>query len=269
MTKTAITTESKDLNAEGLRVEGLRVVLGERAVLDGLDLRIELGERVVLVGRSGSGKSTLLRVLAGFQAADTGDVHLCGAALVVNGRHLVPPQKRPVGSLFQGGGLWPHMTVRRTLEFALRHRGVPRSERKARVQELVEMVELVGYEDRLPGTLSGGEAQRLGLARALSTRPRLLLLDEPLGPLDAELRESLLSMLDRLRDDLGFAALHVTHDPGEARGPRTRTVRLVDGALVDGALVDGAPVDGALHNGESGGDSPSSDAASAPAAERS
>ncbi|QDU85149.1 Sulfate/thiosulfate import ATP-binding protein CysA [Planctomycetes bacterium Pla163] len=217
----------------GLRVEGLRVVLGERAVLDGLDLEIELGERVVLVGRSGSGKSTLLRVLAGFQAADAGDVHLCGTALVANGRHLVPPQARPVGSLFQGGGLWPHMTVRRTLDFALKHRGVPRSERPARVRELVERVELVGYEDRLPGTLSGGEAQRLGLARALSTQPRLLLLDEPLGPLDAELRESLSTMLDRLRDEYGFAALHVTHDPGEARGSRTRTVRLVDGVLVD------------------------------------
>lgn len=223
-----MTNESK-----GLSVRGVRVELGGRAVLDGADLDVGHGERVVLVGRSGSGKSTLLRVLAGFQEVAAGSVELDGEALVVDGRHAVRPERRSVGLVFQGGGLWPHMNVAKTLDFALRHAGVPKAERPARAKQLLEQVELSGYEERSPATLSGGEAQRLSLARALSTNPRLLLLDEPLGPLDAELRDALLTMLDGLRHTLGFGALHVTHDPQEVRGERTRLVRLVDGRIED------------------------------------
>lgn len=223
----------------GLRVRGLRVSLGGTRILDGLDLDVRDGERVVLVGRSGSGKSTLLRVIAGFQRVESGDVRLDGETLVHAGRQVVRPERRSVGLLFQGGGLWPHMNVERTLAFALRSAGVPKPERRARIAELLEQVELAGYEARTPGTLSGGEAQRLGLARALSTRPRLLLLDEPLGPLDADLRASLLEMLDGLRHAYGFAALHVTHDPAEARGERTRLVRLKAGKLAGTGAVPG------------------------------
>lgn len=227
---------------KGLTVRGVRVELGGRAVLDGVDLDVRDGERVVLVGRSGSGKSTLLRVLAGFQEVSAGSVELDGEGLVVDGRHAVRPERRSVGLVFQGGGLWPHMSVAKTLDFALHHAGVPRGERGARSRELLDQVELAGYEARMPATLSGGEAQRLSLARALSTRPRLLLLDEPLGPLDAELRDSLLTMLDELRHTYGFAALHVTHDPDEVRGERTRLVRLADGKTVDATPT---PTDGA------------------------
>lgn len=246
MNDSARTTSTKrdgagaPLDAGGLRVRGVTVELGGRRVLDGVDLEVHHGERVVLVGRSGSGKSTLLRVVAGFQSVGAGDVELDGETLVHDGRQVVRPERRSVGLLFQGGGLWPHMNVERTLRFALRSAGVPKPERPGRIAELLEQVELTGYEKRMPSTLSGGEAQRLGLARALSTRPRLLLLDEPLGPLDAELRASLLSMLDGLRHTYGFAALHVTHDPDEARGERTRLVRLVDGKLVEGNPVDGS-----------------------------
>ena len=218
-------------STKGLAVRGVRVDLGGRTVLDGVDLDVHHGERVVLVGRSGSGKSTLLRVLAGFQEVAAGTVELDAEALVANGRHVVRPERRSVGLVFQGGGLWPHMSVAKTLDFALHHAGVPKGERAARSKELLDQVELAGYEERMPATLSGGEAQRLSLARALSTRPRLLLLDGPLGPLDAELRAALLTMLDDLRHAYGFAALHVTHDPDEVRGERTRLVRLVDGRI--------------------------------------
>lgn len=214
-----------------LVVRGLTVVLGERPVLDGVDLDVAAGERLVLVGRSGCGKSTLLRALAGFQGLDGGSIELDGEVLARDGRQIVAPEKRSIGSLFQGGGLWPHMSVRGTLEFALGACGVPRRERRTRAAELLARVRLVGLDERLPATLSGGEAQRLSLARALVRRPRLLLLDEPLGPLDAELRGELLAELDALQAEFGFAAVHVTHDPIEARGSHTRTVRLNAGRL--------------------------------------
>jgi len=213
-------------------VRGLVVELAGRRVLDGVDLDVFAGERLVLLGRSGSGKSTLLRAVAGFERPSAGSIELSGVTLCDGGRQRVPPERRDIGALFQGGGLWPHMRVRRTLEFALGCVGVPRRERAARAGELLALVRLVGLDERLPATLSGGEAQRLALARALVRSPRLVLLDEPLGPLDAELRGELLDELDALQQRLGFAAVHVTHDAVEARGAHTRTVRLIDGRLV-------------------------------------
>jgi ABC-type sugar transport system ATPase subunit len=214
-----------------LELRDLRVRLGERDVLAGADLSLARGEHVLLVGRSGAGKSTLLRAVAGLVRPDAGTIDLGGERATDGPRLVVPPERRGIGFLFQGGALWPHMTVGGNLRFVLKRAGVPRAELDARVDEALGWVELAAAADRKPGTLSGGEAQRAALARALCARPRLLLLDEPLGPLDAELRAALLDRIAELRTAQGWAALHVTHDPAEARRVADRVLRLEGGRL--------------------------------------
>ncbi len=214
-----------------VHVRGLEVRVGTSVLLGPLDLDVERGEHVLVVGRSGSGKTTLLRALAGLVVPSAGTIDLFGERVSEPGRLRVPPERRGIGFLFQGGALWPHMSVARTLGFALGCAGVPRGRRAEHTRALLERVELGGYEERMPGTLSGGEAQRLALARALAANPRLVLLDEPLGPLDAELRASLLARLAALHAELAWTALHVTHDPGEAEHICDRVVRLAGGRV--------------------------------------
>ncbi|MCB9916747.1 MAG: ATP-binding cassette domain-containing protein [Planctomycetes bacterium] len=216
-----------------VELAGVEVFAGKTRVLGPVDLAVAAGEHVTLVGPSGCGKTTLLRVVAGLARLSAGRVSLFGELVTDGARQLVAPERRGIGMLFQGGGLWPHMTARATLEFVLGRAGVPRGERRARVSELLEAVELVGFEERKPGTLSGGEAQRLGLARALAGAPRLLLLDEPLGPLDAELRRALLARIDDLQRARGLTLLHVTHDPEESEMYSTRTLHLQSGRLAE------------------------------------
>ncbi len=220
------------MSEPAVRLSALEVRAGKRTILGPVDLEVLPGEHVLLVGRSGSGKTTLLRAVAGLARPAAGRVELFGEPVQDGPRSRVPPARRGIGFLFQGGALWPHMTVRATLAFVLAHRGVPRAERPARIRALLETVELVGFDDRKPGTLSGGEAQRLALARALAGDPRLLLLDEPLGPLDAELRSSMLAAIDAIQRRLDLTILHVTHDPGEASETSTRILRLDQGRLV-------------------------------------
>jgi ABC-type Fe3+/spermidine/putrescine transport system ATPase subunit len=223
-------------------VRGLSVRLGERDVLADLSLEVEPGAHLLLVGRSGSGKTTLLRAIAGLARPSAGRVELFGAPVSEGARSLVPPERRGIGFLFQGGALWPHLSVERTLDFTLKLAGVERAERKRRTGELLGWMELEGSERRLPGTLSGGEAQRLALARALAVRPRLLLLDEPLGPLDAELRGSLLARLADVQRRFELTAIHVTHDPREAQALATRVLRMDQGRLQEtGAESKAAP----------------------------
>ncbi|QDU67893.1 ABC transporter ATP-binding protein [Engelhardtia mirabilis] len=215
-----------------LTIHDLSVELAGAPVLPGpVEFQLEAGEHVLLVGRSGSGKTSLLRAIAGLVAPKTGTIDLEGARVSGPGRVLVAPEARGIGYMPQGGALWPHLSVTKTLEFVLARGGLNRSGRARRASELLELVELPGFESRYPSTLSGGEAQRVALARALARKPRLLLLDEPLGPLDAELRRDLLARLGNLRAELGFAALHVTHDPAEAIAMADRAVRLEDGTL--------------------------------------
>ena len=214
-----------------LDIRGLEVTLNRKPILSGVDLQLAPGEHALLVGRSGSGKSTLLRAIAGLESAEAGEIRLDGREIVSAGRSMVPPAKRGIGYLFQGAALWPTRRVAGQIAFALGCAGTPRAQRKDRIRELLAEVELSGFEKRAVGTLSGGEAQRVALARALGTQPKLLLLDEPLGPLEAELRGALLDRLDHLRREHGFAILHVTHDPDEASRVASRVLKLIDGRL--------------------------------------
>ncbi len=217
------------MSAIGL--EGIDVGLDGRPVLEAVSLDLAQGSFTLVEGPSGSGKTTLLRVIAGLARPSAGRVALFGELASEGPGLAIPPQRRRVGFLFQGGGLWPHMSVRRTLEFVLRERRLAGADRDRRVAELVEWVELRGLEARRPGELSGGEAQRLSLARALAGDPRILLLDEPLGPLDARLRQALMERLGELHRRLGLTTLFVTHDPAEAARLADRVVR-VDGGKV-------------------------------------
>ncbi|MXP62758.1 ABC transporter ATP-binding protein [Roseomonas sp. M0104] len=210
-----------------LSLRGLLKRFGETVALDRLDLDVPSGEFLALLGGSGSGKSTLLRMVAGFEAPDAGQV-------LFDGRDLagVPPHARPLNMMFQSYALFPHLTVSGNVAYGLRREGVPRAERDRRVAGALAMVGLEGFDRRLPHRLSGGQRQRVALARALVKRPRLLLLDEPLGALDAGLRERTGFELRALQRETGAAFIMVTHDQGEALALADRVAVLEQGRLV-------------------------------------
>jgi ABC-type sugar transport system ATPase subunit len=176
-----------------------------------LNCVIEDGEFVVFVGPSGCGKTTTLRLIAGFEEADHGEIRIDGR--VVND---LEPRDRGLGMVFQSHALFPHKTVAQNIEFGLRMKKVPRAERARRVREVAEMVRLTGLLDKLPGACSGGESQRVALARTLVTNPSTFLLDEPLSSLDAKLRRELRAECDRLHQELEKTFIFVTHDQEEA-----------------------------------------------------
>jgi putative spermidine/putrescine transport system ATP-binding protein len=192
-------------------LKDLSKAFGPTAVFAGIDLTIARGEMCVLVGPSGCGKTTLLRAVAGLTAPDQGSIAIDGQDLT-----LTPPQRRGIGMVFQHYALFPNLTVEQNLAFGLEHQKWPRAEIKRRV---AEMIALVGLEDRArarPHALSGGQKQRVALARALVTEPKLILFDEPMSALDAEIRKRLRIELKRLQKRLGFTGLFVTHDQEEA-----------------------------------------------------
>ncbi len=194
-----------------MHVRGVTRRYGAVQALDGVNLDLPAGRTVALLGPSGCGKSTLLRVLAGLESPDEGTVHLDGQDL-----SHVPPQRRGVGMVFQDFALFPHLDVAGNVAFGLVEQGWLRSDREARVAEMLDLVGLSGLERRRPHALSGGQQQRVALARALAPRPSLLLLDEPLSNLDRALRDELSRELAALLGDLSLRALHVTHDQREA-----------------------------------------------------
>ncbi|APE36056.1 phosphonate ABC transporter ATP-binding protein [Nocardia mangyaensis] len=210
---------------------GVRYGRGRKAAVALADftLRVAVGETVALLGPSGSGKSTALKALAGFVRPTAGAVRLAGREVTD-----LSPAKRGIGVVVQSYALFPHMNVHSNVAFGLRSHRVPRAELGARVTEALEMVGMGGYAQRLPRELSGGQQQRVAIARALAIRPRVLLLDEPLAALDAQLRHSMLGELQQLRKALpDTAMLYVTHDQAEALALADRIAVMREARLVD------------------------------------
>jgi sulfate/thiosulfate transport system ATP-binding protein len=199
---------------------------GDFTALDDVSVEVEAGSLTALLGPSGSGKSTLLRVIAGLERADAGQVCLEGRD-VTN----VAPQQRGVGFVFQHYAAFKHMTVRENVAFGLRIQRRPRAEIKRRVAELIELVQLSRLGDRYPAQLSGGQRQRMGLARALAVDPKVLLLDEPFGALDARVRKELRVWLRRLHDETHTTTVIVTHDQEEAMDVADRVVVMNAGRI--------------------------------------
>lgn len=213
-----------------IRLDGIRRRFGATAVLEGVSLDIVRGSFVALLGPSGSGKTTLLRVIAGLDQPDSGAIAIDGAAAT----HLRPGD-RHIGFVFQNYALFGHMTVFENIAFGLRVK--PRAHRprepaiRAAVERLLAMMQLEGLGPRLPGQLSGGQRQRVALARALAVEPRILLLDEPFGALDREVREALRGWLRHLHVELGLTTVFVSHDEEEAHALADRVVTLDRGRV--------------------------------------
>ncbi|HQR26086.1 MAG TPA: ABC transporter ATP-binding protein [Nocardioides sp.] len=194
-----------------IRLEGIAKHFGPVTAVDGVDLAIEDGEFFSMLGPSGSGKTTVLRMVAGFEAPTAGRILLGGQD--VTGR---PPHARDVNTVFQDYALFPHMDVQANVEYGLRVKKVPKAERRERALAALETVRLAGYAERRPGQLSGGQRQRVALARALVNRPKVLLLDEPLGALDLKLRREMQLELKQIQREVGITFVFVTHDQEEA-----------------------------------------------------
>ena len=199
---------------ELIHFESVEFGYGRAPILVGLNFSVREGAVTILVGPSGSGKSTALRLIAGFEVPRRGSISIAGRPVSRDGRILVPPEARGIGMVFQDLALWPHMTVRQTLEFVL-GRAVSYGERQRLVDETLAAVGLDRQAESRPASLSGGERQRVALARAIVTRPRILLMDEPLSNLDPPLRQTLMEEIRRLQRRLGLTVLYVTHNQQE------------------------------------------------------
>jgi spermidine/putrescine ABC transporter ATP-binding subunit len=194
--------------------------------VDGVSLDIRSGEFLTMLGPSGSGKTTTLMMIAGFETPTAGDIAIDGKSVVA-----MPPYRRNIGMVFQNFALFPHLTVEENVGFPLKQRGLPKAERAKLVAEALELVHLPGYGARYPRQLSGGQQQRVAVARAVVFKPRLLLMDEPLGALDKQLRENLQLEMRRLHADLGITFIYVTHDQEEALTMSDRIAVMNDGKV--------------------------------------
>ena len=204
-------TAQRPAAESAVRLSGLVKRYGDVTAVAGVDLEIADGEFFSMLGPSGSGKTTTLRMIAGFETPTEGSV-------VLGGRDVtkLAPFERDVNTVFQDYALFPHMTVGDNVAYGLVVRKVPKAERQKRVGDMLDLIRLAGYEKRKPGQLSGGQRQRVALARALVNRPRLLLLDEPLGALDLKLREEMQIELKAIQAEVGITFIYVTHDQEEA-----------------------------------------------------
>jgi putrescine transport system ATP-binding protein len=210
-----------------LQMVGLTKKYGLVTAVEDVNLKIFRGELFCLLGGSGCGKTTLLRMLAGFEKPTSGRV-------IIDGQDVTdtPPYDRPVNMMFQSYGLFPHMTVEKNIGYGLKHKKMTSAERRDRVHEMLELVQLTGYEKRRPGQLSGGQRQRVALARALAKEPKLLLLDEPLGALDKKLRGQTQFELMNIQYKIGVTFVVVTHDQEEAMALSTRLAVMDRGGVM-------------------------------------
>lgn len=199
---------------------------GENLVVKDLNLSMPKGEFLTMLGPSGSGKTTCLMMLAGFETATHGDIRLDGVSI-----NNIPPHKRGIGMVFQNYALFPHMTVAENLSFPLEVRKIGKSEREEKVMRALGMVQMQDFAGRRPAQLSGGQQQRIALSRALVFEPELVLMDEPLGALDKQLRETLQFEITRLAHDLGITTVYVTHDQTEALTMSDRVAVFDDGRI--------------------------------------
>lgn len=206
---------------------------GRTVAVDRVTFDVRAGETVSLLGPSGCGKTTTLRLIAGFESPDRGTIRISGHDM--RGRR---PYERNIGLLFQSYALFPHMTVADNIGYGLRHRGVPRGAAASRVGEMLELVKLTGFEARYPRQLSGGQQQRVALARCLATRPKVLLLDEPLSALDAKLRQELRIELKEILTAVGATTIVVTHDQEEAMSLAERVIVMRQGRVVQQGSPD-------------------------------
>jgi putative spermidine/putrescine transport system ATP-binding protein len=233
---TALTTEQQATSAAGtgipaggvpaVSLRGLRKTFGDVTAVDGIDLDLTEGEFFSMLGPSGSGKTTVLRMIAGFEVPTEGRILLGGVDVTEQA-----PYARDVNTVFQDYALFPHMSVLQNVEYGLRVKRVDRKSRRTRAVEALETVQLAGYGDRRPSQLSGGQRQRVALARALVNRPKVLLLDEPLGALDLKLRREMQLELKALQRDVGITFVFVTHDQEEALTMSDRIAVFNDGRI--------------------------------------
>ena len=199
---------------------------GKVLVVKDLKLDIAEGEFITMLGPSGSGKTTCLMMLAGFETPTNGEIYLDGNAI-----SSIPPHKRGIGMVFQNYALFPHMTVYENLAFPLRVRKIPKDEADKKIDKALSMVSLQGFAQRMPGQLSGGQQQRVAVARSLVFDPQLVLMDEPLGALDKNLRESMQYEIKHIHESIGVTVVYVTHDQSEALTMSNRIAVFNDGKV--------------------------------------
>jgi len=209
-----------------LRLAGLAKDFGQGDVLHGIDLDVYAGEFLTLLGPSGCGKTTTLRIIAGLERPNRGRVFLAGKDVT-----SLPPEQRDVNTVFQNYALFPHMNVFQNIAYGLKLQHAHRTEQKARVREALALVRLEGYERRMPSQLSGGQRQRVAIARAIVLKPKILLLDEPLGALDLKLRQQMQSELKKLQHQLGLTFVYITHDQEEALNMSSRIAVMREGRI--------------------------------------
>src|SRR5687767_6741340 len=212
--------------ASDVELEQVTKFFGDFKAVDGVSLYVAAGSFVALLGSSGAGKSTVLRMIGGFELPDDGSIRIGGRDVTA-----LPPYRRDVNTVFQNYALFPHMTVAENVAYGLRRDGVPGAERRARVREALEMVQMLPLAHRRPSQLSGGQQQRVALARALVKRPSVLLLDEPLGALDRKLRQQMQVELKLLQHQLGTTFIFVTHDQEEALAMSDTIAVMRDGRI--------------------------------------
>ncbi len=209
-----------------IKFEKVSLTYEQKTILKDINLDIKSKERLVILGASGSGKTTLLHLIAGFIAPTKGTIYINNEIVSQNGQIIIPPHKRDISMVFQDLALWNHMSVKGNIEFGLKIKGFSKKERVKKVKEMLELVDMKGFEDRNIDQLSGGQRQRVALARALVLSPKILLMDEPLSSLDRELSLQLQGEILKLQEKLGFTLVYVTHSQKEAENIASKIIKM-------------------------------------------